>query len=49
MVTPPGRDGAVNPHILAAAKIAGVTRIYKVGGPGGGRPGLRHRDHPSGG
>ena len=32
MVTPPGRDGAVNPHILAAAKIAGVTRIYKVGG-----------------
>ena len=27
-----GADGAVNPHILAAAKIAGVTRIYKVGG-----------------
>ena len=32
MVTPPGRDGKVNPAILAAAKIAGVTNIYKVGG-----------------
>ena len=32
MVTPPGRDGKVNPAILAAAKIAGVTRIFKVGG-----------------
>lgn len=32
MVTPPGKDGRVNPHILAAAKIAGVTRIFKVGG-----------------
>ena len=32
MVTPPSRDGKVNPVILAAAKIAGVDRIYKVGG-----------------
>ena len=32
MVTPPGRDGKVNPAILAAAKIAGVDRIFKVGG-----------------
>ncbi len=32
MVTPPQRDGKVNPVILAAAKIAGVDRIFKVGG-----------------
>ncbi|MBR2444352.1 MAG: histidinol dehydrogenase [Clostridia bacterium] len=32
MVTPPSRDGKVNPAILAAAKIAGVDRIFKVGG-----------------
>ena len=32
MVTPPGRDGKVNPAILAAASIAGVDRIFKVGG-----------------
>ncbi len=32
MVTPPGRDGKVNPVILAAAKIAGVDKIYKLGG-----------------
>ncbi|MBQ8360172.1 MAG: histidinol dehydrogenase [Oscillospiraceae bacterium] len=32
MVTPPGRDGSVNAAILAAAKIAGVDRIFKVGG-----------------
>lgn len=32
MVTPPGKDGSVNPAILAAAKIAGVDRIFKVGG-----------------
>lgn len=29
MVTPPGKDGKVNPAILAAAKIAGVTQIFK--------------------
>ena len=32
MVTPPGKDGKVNPAILAAADVAGVDRIYKVGG-----------------
>ncbi len=32
MVTPPSSDGKVNPVILAAAKIAGIDRIYKVGG-----------------
>ena len=32
MVTPPGRDGKINPAILAAAKVAGVTRIFKLGG-----------------
>lgn len=32
MVTPPDKDGRVNPVILAAAKVAGVTEIYKVGG-----------------
>lgn len=32
MVTPPAKDGGVNPNILAAAKVAGVTRIFKVGG-----------------
>ncbi len=32
MVTPPSKDGKVNPHILAAAKIAGVGRVFKVGG-----------------
>ncbi len=32
MVTPPGKDGKVNPAILVAAKVAGVDEIYKVGG-----------------
>ena len=32
MVTPPAKDGSVNPDILTAAKVAGVTRIFKVGG-----------------
>ncbi|HEY1372635.1 MAG TPA: histidinol dehydrogenase [Candidatus Binatia bacterium] len=32
MTTPAGRDGKVNPLILAAAKIAGVDRIFRVGG-----------------
>ena len=32
MVTPPGPDGKVNPVILAAAKIAGVDQIFKLGG-----------------
>ncbi len=32
MVTPPRKDGKVDPAILAAAHTAGVDRIYKVGG-----------------
>lgn len=32
MVTPPGKDGKVNPHTLVAAKEAGADVIYKVGG-----------------
>lgn len=32
MVTPPGKDGSLAPDLLAAAKIAGVTRIFKSGG-----------------
>ncbi len=32
MVTPPGRDGKINPNILAAAKVCGVDRIFRVGG-----------------
>ncbi|KUK83008.1 MAG: Histidinol dehydrogenase, partial [Pelotomaculum thermopropionicum] len=32
MVTPPARDGSVNPYILVAAAEAGVTEIYRVGG-----------------
>ncbi len=32
IVTPPSSDGKINPVILAAAKIAGVDKIFKVGG-----------------
>lgn len=32
MVTPPNKDGKINPVILAAASIAGVDKIFKVGG-----------------
>ena len=32
MVTPPNAQGKVNPVILAAAKVAGVDKIFKVGG-----------------
>ena len=32
MVTPPGKDGKINPAILAAAQIAGVDKIFKLGG-----------------
>jgi histidinol dehydrogenase len=31
LVTPPDKDGAVNPHILAAAKKVGVDAVYKIG------------------
>lgn len=32
IVSPPNKEGKVNPAVLAAASIAGVTEIYKVGG-----------------
>lgn len=32
LCTPPNREGKVNPAILAAAHIAGVSRIFKAGG-----------------
>ena len=31
MVTPPQRDGGVNPYLLAAAREVGVGRVYRVG------------------
>ena len=32
MVSPPNQEGKINPVILAAAKVAGIDRIFKVGG-----------------
>ena len=32
LVTPPGKDGAVPPATLAAAYIAGVDRVFRIGG-----------------
>ena len=32
MVTPPGADGRIAPVILAAARIAGIDKVFKVGG-----------------
>lgn len=32
LCTPPNREGKVNPAILVAARIAGVSRIFKIGG-----------------
>lgn len=32
MTTPPAKNGKINPVILAAAKIAGVDKIFKLGG-----------------
>lgn len=32
MVSPPSPEGKINPAILTAAKIAGVTKIFKIGG-----------------
>lgn len=32
LCTPPNREGKVNPAILQAAKIAGVSKIFKIGG-----------------
>ncbi|MBE7087550.1 MAG: histidinol dehydrogenase, partial [Clostridiales bacterium] len=34
MVSPPNKEGKINPVILATAYVAGVTEIYKVGGAG---------------
>lgn len=32
MVTPPSRDGSLNPAVLVAAQVAGIREIYRVGG-----------------
>jgi histidinol dehydrogenase len=32
LVSPPGRDGSISPIVLAAARLAGVTEAYRVGG-----------------
>lgn len=32
IVTPPQKDGKVNPHVLVTAELTGVDQIYKVGG-----------------
>lgn len=32
LCTPPGRDGKIHPAVLFAAKVAGVSRIFKAGG-----------------
>lgn len=32
LCTPPARDGSIHPAILYAARVAGVSRIYKIGG-----------------
>jgi histidinol dehydrogenase len=31
LVTPPRRDGSINPHLLVAAREVGVTRVHKLG------------------
>ena len=35
MITPPNKEGKLNPYIGVAAKIAGVSKIYKLGGAQG--------------
>lgn len=35
MITPPNKEGKINPYILVASQIAGVDKIYKVGGAQG--------------
>lgn len=32
MVTPPGKDGKIPPAILAAARVCGVDRVFRIGG-----------------
>ena len=49
MVTP-ASGGRINPLVLAAARRAGVSDIFRVGGaPGRGGAGLRHAEHRGGG
>jgi len=31
MVTPPGRDGRISPHLLMAAREVGIDEVYKIG------------------
>jgi histidinol dehydrogenase len=33
VVSPPRRDGTLNPHMLAAAHMLGINEVYRVGGP----------------
>ncbi|WP_303058962.1 histidinol dehydrogenase [Veillonella magna] len=35
MISPPNKDGRINPYILAAAHVAGVDEMYRVGGAQG--------------
>lgn len=32
MVSPPDKEGKINPYVLSAARICGITEIYKIGG-----------------
>lgn len=32
ITTPPGKDGKVNPYVLVAADLLGITKVYKTGG-----------------
>lgn len=32
LACPPGKDGGISPHVLAAAEVAGVDEVYQVGG-----------------
>lgn len=32
MATPPGKDGTIRPEVLMAARVAGVHRVFKMGG-----------------
>jgi histidinol dehydrogenase len=41
MATPPGKDGKIRPEVLIAAKVAGVHRVFKMGGAHAVASGLR--------
>jgi len=32
MVSPPSHNGSIHPGVLAAARLAGATRVFRVGG-----------------